>query len=80
MTPLLLVFGKTMMSRKVFYANSSVVLAKNFPRVVEVDSEVKSIFSSVVTHLQLNLNYFNMFIKLLLEVFTLQVKVALQLV
>lgn len=71
---LLLLFGKTKMSKKEYSANCLEELVKNFPKVEEVDSEEKLTFCYVEILQLPNLNYFNMFIRLLLEVFIHQEK------
>jgi hypothetical protein len=73
---LLQVFGKIKMLKKVFYANFLVDAVKNSHRVVEEDSEEKSIFFYVVTLQQLRVSFYNMFIRLPQEVFILRVKVV----
>ena len=56
---LLLVFGKTKMLRKEYYANSLEEFQKNFLKVDVEDLEVKLISFSVVIPLPLNPNFFN---------------------
>ena len=71
---LLQVFGKIMMSKKVSFANYLEEVVNSLQIQEEEDSEEKSTFYFVVILLPQNLNYFNMFIKLLQEDVTHLVK------
>lgn len=68
------VSGRARMSKRVFFASSSVVLPKNSLRVVRVDLDQRLMSFSVVIHLLPNLNYCSMFTNLHQEVFTLLVR------
>lgn len=70
LTLLLHLFGRTKMSRRAFSLNYLVELVKSFSRLAVVDLEVKLISFSAVIPPQPNPNFFNMFIRLHLEVST----------
>lgn len=66
-----------MTSKRESYANYLVELVKNFHRVEEVDTEVKSIFFCAVTHQLQRVSFCSMYIKLLQEEFIPPEKVVL---
>lgn len=70
------VSGRTRMSRKVSSLSYSVASVKNSNQLVEVGSEVKSIFYSAVILLLLSLSYSSTFTRLPPEVFILQARVV----